>query len=118
MSFTATYVGTFLPTTEQSICELTGTGAGELYGYCPTGMGSHLIQIDPATAKVLSSHPFSFGIGSAYAFAFWGGDFWIFHGDGTSTITKYDPLTKTESTAGTAPILIVGAGVSTCAPQK
>ena len=116
MSFKATYVGTYQPT-QPDICELTGTGAGELYGYCPKGMSSQLIQIDPATAKVLSSHPFSFGIGNAYAFAFWGGDFWIFHGSGTSTITKYDPMTKTESTAGAAPILIVGAGVSTCAPQ-
>lgn len=118
-SFTLSYVGTFQPT-EQQICELTGTGAGELYGYCPTNMNmnSHLIQIDPMTAKVLSSHPFSFSIGTGYAFAFWGGDFWIFHGTGTSTVTKYDPMTKMESTAGTAPILIVGAGVSTCAPQK
>jgi hypothetical protein len=116
-TFKLGFIANFQPP-EQDICELTGTGAGELFGYCPQGNNSHLIQIDPATAKVLSSHPFSFSIGNAYAFAFWGGDFWIFHGSGQSTVTKYDPVTQMESTATTAPILVVGAGVSTCAPQK
>lgn len=116
-TFKLNFIANFNPL-ESDICELTGTGSGELYGYCPQGNNSHLIQIDPATAKVLSSHTFSFDIGNAYAFAFWGGDFWIFHGSGQSTVTKYDPLTKMESTATTAPILIVGAGVSTCAPEK
>jgi hypothetical protein len=119
-SFIASYVGTYMPT-QQDLCELTGNGAGELYGYCSinNNSASRLIQIDPMTAKVLSSHPFAFNIGSAYAFAFWGGAFWIFHGDPPfSTVTKYDPVTKTETTAGMAPFLIVGAGVSTCAPMK
>jgi hypothetical protein len=117
-NFKLSFIGSFTPTVQQ-ICELTGTGAGELYGYCPLQNGnSQLIQIDPKTANILSSHAFSFGVENAYAFAFWGGDFWIFHGSGTSTVTKYDPVTKMESTAAMAPILIVGAGVSTCAPQK
>ncbi len=117
MTFKLGFIASFQPP-EQQICELTGTGAGELFGYCPPGMNSHLIQIDPMTAKVLSSHSFSFGVEAGYAFAFWGGDFWIFHGTNTSTVTKYDPVANMESTATMAPILIVGAGVSTCAPQK
>jgi len=116
-TFKLTKVGNFQPP-EQGICELTGNGAGELFGYCPQGNTSHLIKIDPNTAKVLSSHTFSFSNENAWAFAFWGGVFWIFHGSGVSTVTKYDPVSNTETTATTAPLLIVGAGVSTCAPQK
>jgi hypothetical protein len=53
----------------------------------------------------------------AYAFAFWGGDFYVFTGtEGTTTVTKWDPAAGTESFHATLPATIVGAGVSTCAP--
>ena len=55
----------------------------------------------------------------ALAFAFWGGDFWIFTSPGGSTtVTKYDPLTQGETAVTTLGSTIVGAGVSTCAPAK
>ena len=98
-------------------CELTGTGAGQLFGFCPFGTGSYVIEIDPVTAQILSSHQLAAGSSaSSFAFAFWGGQFWIFTGNNGSTVTLFDPQTLKESTATTAPIEIVGAGVSTCAP--
>jgi len=114
-TFTLDVIGQFQPT--QFNCELTGTGAGRLFGYCPFGSGSYLIEIDPATANVLSSHQLAAGSNThSFAFAFWGGDFWIFTGNGGSIVTEYDPVTQNESNVATAPIEIVGAGVSTCAP--
>ena len=98
-------------------CELSGTGDGRLFGFCPFSTGSYLMEFDPATANVLSSHQLSVGGASAFAFAFWGGDFWIFTASsGPSTVTKYDPITQSETPVATAPLAIVGAGVSTCAP--
>jgi hypothetical protein len=111
----------FIDTTSFTLnnCELSGTGAGQLFGYCPFNSGAYLQEIDPATAKILSSH--QLGVGgntTAFAFAFWGGDFWIFTATGGngSTVTQYDPNTQSETPVATAPIQIVGAGVSTCAP--
>jgi hypothetical protein len=54
----------------------------------------------------------------AYAFGFWGGDFWVFTSDGTFTqVTQFDPTSGAETAATTYDDVIVGAGVSTCAPQ-
>jgi hypothetical protein len=95
-------------------CELTGTGTGELYAFCPFGSGAWFMQIDPLTAKIIASHQLSTGGKAfAWAFAFWGGNFWLFL---NGNVTKYDPVTQTETLVTTAPIQIVGAGVSTCAP--
>lgn len=35
----------------------------------------------------------------------------------TTTVTEYDPVAKTETNVTTLAAEIVGAGVSTCAPQ-
>jgi hypothetical protein len=57
---------------------------------------------------------------SAWAFSFWGGSFYLYTSNGVSnsTVTKFDPTTKTvdSSYTLTAPVIIDGAGVSTCAP--
>ena len=102
-------------------CELTGTGDGRLFAFClnQNGPGSTLAQIDPATARVLAADPLMVGSANeGFAFAFWGGDFWIFTGTTQSTtVTQYDPVAKTLATATTYGGTIVGAGVSTCAPQ-
>jgi len=114
-SFTLNFIGAFQP--QQFNCELSGTGAGQLFGFCPFGSGSYLIEINPTNAAVSSSHQLSAGSNNtSFAFAFWGGDFWIFTGNGQSTVTEYDPVAQKETTVATAPIEIVGAGVSTCAP--
>jgi hypothetical protein len=121
--FTFTFVGTFSPDLTPE-CELTGTGDGRLYALClpKNGTGSTLAQIDPTTAKILGEDQLTTGNGQeALAFAFWGGDFWIFTSPGgtspTTTVTEYDPVAKTETFKTTLAAEIVGAGVSTCAPQ-
>jgi hypothetical protein len=111
-ALTLSKVGDFQPA--QFNCELTGNGAGDLYGFCPFGTGAWLIQIDKTNAKVISSHQVSAGGSNvSWAFAFWGGDFWLFT---NNIVTKYDPVSQTETKVATAPFDIVGAGVSTCAP--
>jgi hypothetical protein len=105
-----------------SRCELTGTGDGRLFAYCVPmfGTGATLAEIDPLTAQVLSTHALAGNANEAFAFAFWGGDFWIFTAPNNvgSTVTEYDPVAQTETDVTTAPLTIVGAGVSTCAPQQ
>lgn len=56
---------------------------------------------------------------AAFAFAHWGGDFWIFTGNVRSTVTRYSPVDDVSTVAvEDAGMLIVGAGSSTCAPTK
>ncbi len=118
-SFKLSKVGSFQPDLTPE-CELTGTGDGRLFALClSTSAGSTLAQIDPATAKIIGEDQLQTG-GSqeALAFAFWGGDFWIFTAPGSQTnVTRYDPVAKTETVVTTLNAQIVGAGVSTCAPQ-
>ncbi len=114
-TFKLGYVGPFKPALPT--CELTGTGDGRLFAFCMNSVGSTLAQIDPTTAKVIGADMLQAGgMTSAFAFGFWGGDFYLFTGMSSSTITKFDPLTKKETVVGSTPQLIVGAGVSTCAP--
>lgn len=100
--------------------ELTGTADGRLFGYAadPTS-GSHIYEIDKSTAKIVSDTKLKAGgVNFAWAFAFWGGDFWVFTSPGgPSTVTKWDPALKQESNVTTLSSTIVGAGVSICVPQ-
>jgi hypothetical protein len=105
-----------------SRCELTGTGDGRLFAYCvqQSGSGGLIAQIDPTNANVIAQNPLKVGAAAAgFAYAFWGGSFWIFTStdDATSTVTQYDLDTLTETNVATLPDSIVGAGVSTCAPR-
>jgi hypothetical protein len=100
--------------------ELTGTGDGRLFGFSldVPGPGSHLSEIDKATAQVLSSTPLPVGdVNDAFACAFWGGSFYVFTAQGATTVTRYDPADQSLHAAGQSPETIVGAGVSTCAPH-
>jgi hypothetical protein len=103
--------------------ELTGTGDGRLFGFYTNalGSGSHIVQIDRATGALLQDFPLQVGTpADGYAFAFWGGVFWVFtfSGMGQPTIvTRFDPSTRSETMATTMPEGVVGAGVSTCAPM-
>lgn len=108
--------------------ELTGTGDGRLYAF--GGVPSaKLIQFDKQTAQAIETLPFNnLPLTNAFAFAFWGGDFYFFtladpNGQtGNSKVTKLDYDDSDNSgkalttVNGNAPIRIVGAGVSTCAP--
>jgi hypothetical protein len=56
---------------------------------------------------------------AAFAFAQWGGDFWLFTGSTTSSVTRYSPVTDVSTVVvPDTGMLIVGAGSSTCAPTK
>ena len=102
--------------------ELTGTGDGRLFAFYtgPQPTGSHIAEIDKTSGRILSQDTLRVGTTQdAFAFAYWGGEFWIFtSAAGPSTVTRYDLATKTETTVASAPNTIVGAGVSTCAPSQ
>ena len=119
-TFKLSTVGPFVPQLPR--CELTGTGDGHLYAFCLNqggATGSILAEIDRASGKVVAQNNLKVGDqNNAFAFSFWGGDFYIFTSpSGPSTVTKYDPVLKTETVVASHPSTIVGAGVSTCAPQ-
>lgn len=106
--------------------ELTGTAGGELYAFWAQSetSGSAIVQVDKPTARVtpVTTLP-GVDFGSAWAFAFWGGDFYLFTApggtDSASLVTRYRPSDGSVTSLGTAPgVTIVGAGVSTCAPQQ
>ena len=80
-----------------------------------------LIEFDKTNAQILETVPFAdFPLTSAFAFAFWGGDFYFFTEGNVpySKVTKldYDGDKQLSVVNPMAPIRIVGAGVSTCAP--
>jgi len=118
-SFALRFVGPFNPAAAGP--ELTGTADGRLFGFYTNaaGSGSHIIEIDKNTGNLLADNALQVGgPDDGYAFAFWGGDFWVFTFSGGPTqITEFDPATQTETPMGTMVEGVVGAGVSTCAPQ-
>lgn len=104
------------------LAELTGTGDGRLFAYYRKGVNtppSYIGEIDPNTANVVGEKRLdTVDQGQGWAFAFWGGDFYIFHAPGGgSVVTRYRPSDDSVTQVATLPTVIVGAGVSTCAPQ-
>jgi hypothetical protein len=120
--YTLNTVGAFEPTI--NLAELTGTGAGGLFAFWgPNGnenTPSAIVQIDKDNAQVTNSSTLP-GIaqGSGWAFAFWGGNFYTFTAPGGSTVVnRFDPNDGTVVQVAETDDEIVGAGVSTCAPQQ
>lgn len=108
--------------------ELTGTGDGKLYGFYPVGVGidSFIQEIDKSTGRGVGP---TWSVGQlddvvAYAFAQWGGVFYVFvttdeNAGGNSSVRAVDPKAGTNQIVrDRLPFRIVGAGVSTCAPEK
>ena len=80
------------------------------------------MQIDKATAKVTNSSTLN-GVdqGRGWAFAFWGGNFYTFTAPlqlGSTVVTRFDPNGGSIVQVAQTSDAIVGAGVSTCAPQQ
>jgi hypothetical protein len=120
------FVGPYTGDLAGMTSELTGTGDGKLYGFFVTSP-AQIAEISKATGDVISNKELT-GVyaGSAWAFSFYGGDFYIYTntaGSGLpkdeagSDVTRYRPsdesITVVKSKIG---FKIVGAGVSTCAP--
>jgi hypothetical protein len=102
--------------------ELTGTGDARLFGFFTTDP-VRVAEIATNSAAIKSDSAVnSVPVPMAWAFSFWGGAFYLYTSDGTSdsTVTRFDPTTNTvdSSYVLTAPAVIDGAGVSTCAPLK
>jgi hypothetical protein len=110
-------VTTVLGMVAATAAELTGTGDGKLFAFT-SGNPSNLIQYDKTDASVIESIPLNLPNNGAFAFAHWNGDFYFFtSAGGNSTVTKYDYTgNQMLSMVGNAPLVVVGAGVSTCAP--
>jgi hypothetical protein len=106
--------------------ELTGNGLAELWGFFPDLSGStmqaHIAQIDKMSGAEANAIPLPTVAGQAesWAFAFYGGDYWVFLAKSKGATVVYHVTTM----GGTQPVNqldtmtrhIVGAGVSTCAP--
>src|SRR5262249_13459071 len=95
-SFSLSIIGDYTSGLAEAQCALAGTGDGRLFGWCPyssdAGSGTALAQIDKATGATPSPIPLTVNVGAAFAFSFWGGDFWFFAAQGfdqPSTITRY-----------------------------
>jgi hypothetical protein len=116
-SMAASTVGTV-----QGWPELTGTGSAELWGFFPDASNPRIEKINKTSGAATTTYNESTiaGMPSAWAFAFWGGDFWVFLMRSTETSTTvYHVNGMTGAIVGTTPTntrTIVGAGVSTCAP--
>jgi hypothetical protein len=110
------------------MAELTGTGNGSLYAFyspsnsniaAPTAIG----QVDTNTADLIGQSDLSsLELGCGWAFAFWGGDFYVFtappQNNCQSIVSRFRPSDGSLNQVAMAPGEIVGAGVSTCAPVQ
>ncbi|HEX8792447.1 MAG TPA: hypothetical protein VF765_15970 [Polyangiaceae bacterium] len=110
-------------------CELTGTGDARLFGFfagSPLGDGgsASVTQIDPVSEGAMKQWMLpTVDTGSDWAFAFWGGSFYLFTADKYDANDPYTTVTKLDPATGSLTVLasnigfrVVGAGVSTCAP--
>ena len=115
--------------------ELTGNGKGELWGFRPaytyyrpppaagTPDGPHpaaVFRFNKADGSVAEKFELpSLPDFSAFAFAHWGGRYYIFLGSngGSTNVWEFDPETGgVVSYVPNTGLNVVGAGVSTCAP--
>ena len=123
-NFVLTRVGPFIPDIARA--ELTGTGDGRLFAFYTKNIGinsgspSFIGEINTNTARVVAETAFpTVRLGNGWAFAFWGGDFYMFTAPGAgSDVTRYRPSNGSVNVVATLPTVIVGAGVSTCAPAQ
>jgi hypothetical protein len=106
-TFQARIVG---PMNQATRSELTGDSMGRLFAF----YGNTIAQIDKTTAKVTPLYTTAF-TGGSFAFAAWGGDFYLFV-DGS--VMRFRPSTGTTVQIGQISDAVVGAGVSTCAPSR
>lgn len=101
--------------------ELTGTGDAKLYGFYTTAPAT-LAEIEKTTGATSGNKSLTgVSTGDAWAFSFWGGDFWFYTANNLqeSSVTRYKKATDGSISVVMPKVggfRIVGAGVSTCAP--
>jgi hypothetical protein len=115
-------VGT-IQASEGSNPELTGTSEGKLFGFFPVSYGTSFIQeIDKKSGNAVGQKWNVGEIGqiSAWAFAQWGGMFFVFvtnsYGPRVYSVNRQTGESKV--VMGSIPYRVTGAGVSTCAPER
>jgi hypothetical protein len=102
--------------------DVTGTGDAKFWGFFPDTTPPKVAQIDKTNGTQSNIWPLPSlqGEPRAWAFSFWGGDFWVFHmlqGDMDTTVYRVKGTDGSMSVAlANTGRTIVGAGVSTCAP--
>lgn len=116
-TMTATPIGT-----QSALPEMTGNGKAELWGFMPDASSARVVQFDKTNGSALKTFdlPTLAGSMTGYAFAHWGGDYWVFlikNAEPSTTVYQIDGMTGAiKGTTPTTGRTIVGAGVSTCAP--
>jgi len=106
--------------------EVTGTGDGRVFMFGGANPAK-LVEVEKGTGKYLETTPLgNLELTNAFAFAFFGGDFYMFtesNNPNFSKVTHYDyddsdnnGVKDLTTVVASGPIRIVGAGVSTCAP--
>ncbi|MFO0579041.1 MAG: hypothetical protein U1A78_33985 [Polyangia bacterium] len=105
--------------------EMTGTGDATLFAYFPSSVANEhrIARIDKATAQILSDWklPPLPAQANAWAFAHWGGRFYMFVTPQNigNQIYRFDPASNEyKLILDKTSYRIVGAGVSTCAPTR
>ena len=117
-----TMIGEYSNALAGTAAELTGTGDGRLYGFFTTAPHATLARIDMASGATSGDTSLAgVSTGNAFAFSFWGGDFWFYTSDGASPsrVTRLQTSGSGELVVAKEDVggfRIVGAGVSTCAP--
>jgi len=103
--------------------ELTGTGNARWFGYFPGTNNTFVAELSKQDGSIIEQWdlPPLGGQVRAWAFAHWGGKFYIFittdFVNPNSQVLLLDPVTgNTDTLLENLPYIIVGAGVSTCAP--
>lgn len=122
-------LGPFTGALANQDCELTGTANASLFGFfagSPLGDAgaASVVQIDPSSEGAVTQWPLpTVDTGSDWAFAAWGGDFYLFTADKYDMTDPYTTVTRFRPSDGTVTVLaqdigfrVVGAGSSTCAP--
>jgi hypothetical protein len=102
--------------------EMSGTANAELWAFFPQGNPPRVASLDRVSGEELQTYPVDIidGQPNAWAFAHWGGNFYLFYKSQSDPSTRVFELigdtgevTEIVSDSGR---YIVGAGVSTCAP--
>jgi hypothetical protein len=117
-------VNTFSPTpvgTVNDWPELTGTGDAELWGFFPSTTNPRIDQLNKTNGAAMQSFPLQSlnGMPQAWAFAFFGGNFYVFlmrDNESATTVHEVNDVGAITDSITTNGRTIVGAGVSTCAP--